>query len=413
MNAPRRLPAKKPAPRSGAKPAATQRPAGRRRPQTPAPHPLAKWIPAAAAVAVLGVVIVAGGAGGSGGGDDNEAAPPVENSEYVISNLTAPDGSAGGVMTDLSTAPIVKTALGQSLAFGASGDEVKAVQARLTALGFAPGVDDGLFGGQTQQAVWAFEKLVMNVPRGQATGTVTNDMWQRMQDPLVITPLRPGNGTHVEIYLPQQVAAVFTDNRATLVIHISSGDGQTWCDTVKLDTNAKGETLDPPVDKAVCGESRTPGGVFKFTRKVVGKRNGPLGGMMNPVYFNYGIAMHGADNVPLEPASHGCIRMHQKISDVFQNFVAIGDLVYVWGQDGRQPEDYSEAETIAPFNYPDPNATTTTSTTTTTTTTIPATSTTVEQTTTTPKATTTTSPATTTTQTTPPTTTVPTATSAP
>ncbi len=403
MNAPRRPPAKKAAPR---------RPAAPRHAHTPAPHALAKWIPAAAAVAVLGVVIVVGGAGGDGNGDANEAAPPVENSEFVISDLTAPDGSAGGVMTESSTAPIVKTALSQSLAFGASGDEVKAVQARLTALGFAPGVDDGLFGGQTQQAVWAFEKLVMNVPRSQATGTVTNDMWQRMQDPLVITPLRPGTGTHVEIYLPQQVAAVFTDNRATLVIHISSGDGKTWCDTVKLDTNAKGELLDPPVDKAVCGESRTPGGVFKFTRKVVGKRNGPLGGMMNPIYFNYGIAMHGADNVPLEPASHGCIRMHQKISDVFQSFVDIGDLVYVWGQDGRQPEDYSEAETVAPFNYPDPNATTTTSTTTTTT--IPATTTTVEQTTTTPKSTTTTSPATTTTQTpTTPPTTVPTATSAP
>ena len=230
MNAPRRPPAKKSAPR--------QRPAGRSRSQTPAPHPLAKWIPAAAAVAVLGVVIVAGG--GSGDGDDIDAAPPVENSEFVISDLTAPDGSGGGVVTESSTAPIVKTALSQSLAFGASGDEVKAVQARLTALGFAPGVDDGLFGGQTQQAVWAFEKLVMNVPRAQATGTVTNDMWQRMQDPLVVTPLRPGNGTHVEIYLPQQVAAVFTDNRATLVMHISSGDGKTWCETVKLDTNAKG-----------------------------------------------------------------------------------------------------------------------------------------------------------------------------
>ena len=35
-----------------------------------------------------------------------------------------------------------------------------------------------------------------------------------------------------------------------------------------------------------------------------GKRVGPMGGMMNPVYFNYGIAIHGAHGVPLEPAGH-------------------------------------------------------------------------------------------------------------
>jgi hypothetical protein len=120
--------------------------------------------------------------------------------------------------------------------------------------------------------------------------------------------------------------------------------------------------------------------VFKFDRKVQGKRNGPLGGMMNPVYFNYGIAMHGADNVPLHPASHGCIRMHQRISDVFQDYVSIGNRVYVWGEDGKQPEQYTRKESLPVFNYPDPNATTTTTSTTTTstttTTTLPPTTTT-------------------------------------
>ena len=42
---------------------------------------------------------------------------------------------------------------------------------------------------------------------------------------------------------------------------------------------------------------------------VEGIRRRALGGMWDPVYFNYGIAMHGALNVPLEPASHGCIRI--------------------------------------------------------------------------------------------------------
>ena len=139
--------------------------------------------------------------------------------------------------------------------------------------------------------------------------------------------------------------------------------------------------------------------MFRFTRRYEGKRVGPLGGMMNPVYFNYGIAVHGADNVPLEPASHGCVRMNQKIALVFPGMVKKGDLVYVWGQDGKQPEQYSKADSLPSFNYANPDATTSTSSTTTTVapTTVPTTTTTtVKSTTTTPSATTTT-PATSTT----------------
>lgn len=293
------------------------------------------------------------------------------------SGLTVPASTLPGVVIGTSPA-IVKTSLSRSLVIGMSGTDVTQVQTRLTELGFAPGTPDGVFGDQTQQAVWAFEKLVLKVPRAQATGKVTNDMWQTMQDPIAIQPRRTGAQTHMEIYLPEQVAIVFTDDKPTLVIHISSGTDQTWCDTVTLDTDDKGNVLDPPVQKSVCGVSKTPGGVFRFTRRVEGIRNGPLGGMWNPVYFNYGLAVHGANKIPLEPASHGCIRMHKRISETFQNFVHIGDRVYVWGQDGKEPEQYTPKEMLPVFNYPDPNATTTTSTTTTTTITVKSTTTTVK-----------------------------------
>jgi hypothetical protein len=331
-----------------------------------------RWIPAIAAIAVLAVVVIFGAVGGGSDGTTSAGLDtgPVDNANYVVTDLTVPASGADGVVTEAAPVPVVKTSLGRTLVYGMTGDDVRAVQTRLTELGFAPGDADGSFGGQTQQAVWAFEKLILNTPRAQATGKVTDAMWQRMQDPLVVAPLRPDAGTHVEIYLPQQVAAVFTDNRATLVIHIASGTGQEWCDTVLLDTDASGAKLDPPVEKAVCGISKTPGGVFKFDREITGKRNGPLGGMDNPIYFNYGIAMHGAQSVPLEPASHGCIRMHKKISESFQSYVSLGDRVYVWGEDGKQPEQYTHQESLPIFNYPDKNATTTTTSTTTTTTTV-------------------------------------------
>ncbi len=358
--------------------------------------PIGRWIPAVAALAVLAVVVAAGAVGGGGkglaGADTTPttvaAAEPIVDStsttaadlsatggvDYEETGLTVPASTLPGVGT-AAGAPIVKTTLASSLYIGTSGPSVKALQNRLAQLGFVPGKIDGYFGEMTKEAVWAYEKLILQTQPDKATGKVTNAMWQSMQDPVAIQPRRPGSGTHVEIYLPQQVAAVFTDNTPTLVLHISSGAAITpertpansWCSTVHLDTASDGSPLPAPVDQAVCGVAYTPGGVFSFKRELQGDHIGPLGGMYNPVYFNYGIAMHGASNVPLTPASHGCIRMNKLISNTFQNYVHLRDRVYVWGWDGKEPEQYTSRESTPVFNYNDPSATTTTSTTTTTT----------------------------------------------
>jgi hypothetical protein len=351
-------------------------------------------VPAIASAGVLGIVVLAG-VTGAGGGDAGSGS----STSAVTTTAAAPPSTAQPIVVVTEPAS-QKTQLAGTVAKGSVGDDVQVVQQRLTDLGFAPGPIDGQFGENTRQAVWAYEKLVLRTPRAAATGQVTNEMWQGMQDDIAIRPRRPnGPGSqHMEIYLPEQVAAVFHGDLPVLVTHISSGEldatGQPeeFCETITLDTDENGEVLDPPVKKQICALSKTPGGVFEFERKYVGKRVGPLGGMMNPVYFNYGIAVHGADNVPLEPVSHGCVRLNQMIAATFQEFVDIGNRVYVWGHDGKEPEQYSTRESLPSFNYADPNATTTTSSTTTTTTT-----------TTVPKATTTTSkpaPTTTTTSTT-------------
>jgi peptidoglycan hydrolase-like protein with peptidoglycan-binding domain len=356
----------------------------RRPPKQPAP--IARWLPAIAAVSVLVVVVLAGAVGGndSGGIASGAAAgAPVGSVDSATSTSLLNDSSTGYDITGMTvpvstlpvidttaTVPVVKTAFASTIYYGSAGDDVKQMQQRLTDLGFAPGGVDGFFGEQTKEAVWAYEKLMLKIDRADVDGLarVDNAMWQVMQDPVRVVPRRPGPGTHVEIYLPEQVAAVFTDDKATLVIHISSGAALTseinpensWCETITLDTDENGQPLDPPVTKAVCGVSYTPGGVFRFRWKVTGKRVGPLGGMYNPIYFNFGIAMHGAKEVPLEPASHGCIRMNETISNTFQDYVHIRDVVYVWGQDGKEPEQYSKKQSTPIFNYPDPNAVTTT-----------------------------------------------------
>jgi len=357
-------------------------------------------MPAGAAASILGAVIVAGVVSGSSGSD---ATP----SDTVASTLAAPTDSAAAtnppaVVTVETSVPVVKVALDRTLGKGVAGDDVVAVQERLTELGFDPGPADGYYGDLTIRSVWAFESLVMETPSTQLTGQVTPAMWDRMQDPIKVAPRRPTGGlaNHTEIYLPEQVLVVFHADQPRLVTHISSGDGKEWCDTVTLDTDERGNVLEEPIEKQVCGISKTPGGVFKYERQVEGIRNGALGSMWNPVYFNYGIAVHGAQNVPDYPASHGCIRIPMHISEYFQSIIKRGERVLVW--DGEsEPEQVSDSRPI--FDYPDPNATTTTSTTTTTTTTTTVAPTTVPPPTTTTPAATTTAAATTTTS--PPTTT--------
>lgn len=240
-------------------------------------------------------------------------------------------------------------------------DEVRDVQQRLTDLGFDSGPIDGLFGESTQQAVWAFEGVVLGRTYTEQTGVVDDTVWQPLWSATPIAPRRPDSegATHVEIYLDLQVAVVFTDNLPTLITHISSGSGETWCELVHYDTDATGNPIDPPIEKDVCGVATTPGGVFKIYRRFDGNRATPLGGMFNPLYFNYGIALYGAVNVPVQPVSHGGIRIPMFIAERLPSLVKNGDLVYVW--DGvTEPEQQTKKEMTPIFDYPNPDSTTTT-----------------------------------------------------
>ncbi len=218
-------------------------------------------------------------------------------------------------------------------------------------------------------------------------------MWDDMQEPFTIQPRRPNSTpNHTEIYLPEQVIAVFHDDEAVFISHASTGDNEEWCEEVTISPGEWNNPGDEPLVRGECGKSITPGGVFNFTRRVEGIRQSSLGGMWDPVYFNYGIAVHGALNVPLQPASHGCIRIPLPLSPTFQELTATGDQVFVF--DGVQEPEYYGAQKPY-FNRIDPDYSTTTSSTTTTTTVAPSTTTSVPPSTSTPSATTTAVPTTT------------------
>ncbi len=244
---------------------------------------------------------------------------------------------------------------------GSVGEKVVALQDRLRTLRFDPGPSDGVFGPSTERAVWAYEKFIDGVAPDEVTGQVSPERWQQLNGPVEIRPRRSNPGMHVEVFLPSQVAVVFNADEPVLITHVSTGTGEEWCDVVTVDEDDGTQS-----EKAICGVSVTPGGVFHFERRVEGWRESKLGRLYNPVYFNYGIAIHGASNVPSNPASRGCVRIPMHIAEYLPSLVANGDLVYVF--DGvEQPESYGAQLPV--FDYPDPSVSTTTSTTTTSTTT--------------------------------------------
>jgi len=246
------------------------------------------------------------------------------------------------------TTTIVKVPIDRNLGMGVVGDDVRRMQQRLVDLKFDPGGVDGQFGPSTQAAVWAFQKAI-GVPLDQVDGMVTPDLWNRMQDPFSLPPRRTNaSRTHMEVYLDRQLGVVYTDNVPILITHVSSGSGKEWCENGK------------------CGVSITPAGVYRFYRKESDWWEGDLGRMYNPVYFNYGVAVHGLSNVPDYPASHGCVRIPMHIAEYFPELVEKGDMIFVF--DGiKEPEEYGSPP--PPFDRVDPNATTTTSSTTSTSTT--------------------------------------------
>ncbi|MGK0274149.1 MAG: hypothetical protein ACI9N0_000523 [Ilumatobacter sp.] len=279
------------------------------------------------------------------------------------------------------TVPPPVPELTQNLSQGMVGKEVQAMQAALAALQFDPGPIDGIYGGATVRAVWAFEKIVLGTPRTEMRGVVTPDIWRQMNGDVRVAPRRTPGGTHMEVYIPEQVSVLFKNGEARVISHVSSGENIEWCDVVEIDLD-DGTTE----EKGICGISLTPGGVFHFERKVDGWRNAKLGRLYQPVYFNYGIAIHGSGNVPDYPASRGCVRHPMHIAEYLPDLIEINDMIYVF--DGvEEPETYGAQSMI--FDYPDPNwVPPTTSTTSTTTTTVPAPVTTPPTTTTKPVSTT-------------------------
>ncbi len=196
----------------------------------------------------------------------------------------------------------------ESLKPGDSGDDVLAMQKRLRDLGYWLGEPDGSFGGLTQQAVYAVQK-VAGLERDGVAGAATLRA--------IAGGVRPASrvgGTGVEIDLAAQVLLIVREGAVATILNTSTGSNTPYAEVYK------GETY--------RGDAQTPPGTFAVFHQVDKLDEGPLGGLWRPKYFNGGIAVHGAPFIPPYPASHGCAR----VSNEAMNMIWSADLMPMGSQ---------------------------------------------------------------------------------
>jgi hypothetical protein len=124
---------------------------------------------------------------------------------------------------------------------------------------------------------------------------------------------------------------IYENDKVRLITHVSSGSGEHYCEDAK--SRVEGEpppTLKNGEPREVCGDADTPEGDFEYGRRESKWYRSELGELYNPVFFNGGIAVHGARSVPDYPASHGCVRIPMHIAEYFQSLVKTGDPVAVF-----------------------------------------------------------------------------------
>jgi lipoprotein-anchoring transpeptidase ErfK/SrfK len=199
------------------------------------------------------------------------------------------------------------------LSLGMHGPAVRALQARLAALKYYPGVIDGKFGLDTLEAVWAFKEV-----QGYPINSANQDVVSRATERALVHPRAPkvlaprGGRMRIEVNLRNETLVLYKSNKVALVSHVSTGAG---C-----------------LPGQGCGWI-TPTGNYHALSFDPGWIQVPLGQMYNSVFFIGTVfAIHGEfdASVPFYPDSHGCVRLPFDIATFFHKLIRIpGTRIYI------------------------------------------------------------------------------------
>jgi N-acetylmuramoyl-L-alanine amidase len=187
--------------------------------------------------------------------------------------------------------------------------QTREAERRLADMGYWTGAVDRLFDPATGSALIAFQKW-----EGRpVTGRLTLDELEAIRNGSSPKAREPGYA-HVEVDLDRQVLLMFNDDGRVRVLPISSGSGK------------------PFVDEGQESIAHTPRGRFLVYDKVVGWETGRNSSMYYSNYISGGVAIHGFRTVPIQPESHGCIRIPMFAAREVSKLMPIGTIVLVYDQ---------------------------------------------------------------------------------
>lgn len=191
-------------------------------------------------------------------------------------------------------------------------EEIRIAEKRLAELGYWAGPADGVWDAASRHALIAFQK----VDGARGTGVLTRAEFNALTNTLKGVPVpRLRDAAHIEIDLSRQILfLVDADGKVANILPVSSGSGK------RFHENGYPETL-----------AVTPCGRLEVYSKMSGWKTSPLGQMHNPMYIVGGIAIHGSEDVPPYPASHGCIRIPMFASSRLPGMIPVGTPVLVYG----------------------------------------------------------------------------------
>lgn len=207
---------------------------------------------------------------------------------------------------------------------GDSGPEVQAFEQRLFDLHFDPGPVDGVYDQATTYAVEAAQKIYGLERNGRINAPEITAL-SAFRYPQPLHPTAEPNRTEIDV--TKQVITLYENYQVKLITTTSTASGESFCYV----TPKKAPTA------RICEVATTPNGRFQYYFYYDGWHQGDLGGLYKPYYFFKGRAIHGYEEVPVEPASHGCARIPMHIAEYWHTLVHDGDAVYVdGGSDGEQ-----------------------------------------------------------------------------
>jgi len=185
--------------------------------------------------------------------------------------------------------------------------QTREAERRLSDLGYWTGPVDGLFDPATRSALNAFQKWESR----PITRQVTFDELEAIRNSDVPTPRELGYA-HVEVDLDRQVLLIVNDNDDVRILPVSTGNGKEF------------------IEDGEKSVAYTPRGRFLVYDKTSGWEKGYLGSMYYSNYISGGVAIHGSPNVPMQPASHGCIRIPIFAAREVSKLLTLGTIVLVY-----------------------------------------------------------------------------------